>query len=148
MNDDALFCSKCGTKVSEPDFSNSTEPVNQAPQANEAPNETPAQNKPIKQKYALHEQKIREFLPVSLAIIVASIILWIIDSTLHPTGIGHTLPFLNFLLFTGVYSPLQMVRAIKTLNRKMYFKSILSFVLFGLLVTCFIIDFILLFNNA
>lgn len=142
MNDDALYCPKCGTKVNEVIEENKTseEPIN-----NESSNIASNQN--TKQRKAIHEQKIIEFLPISLAIVVASIIVWIIDSTAQLTGIGHIMPLLIFIIFSGGYSAISMIRAIKTLNRKMYFNSILSFVLFALLVTCFFVNLVMLFSR-
>lgn len=144
MNDDALFCSKCGTKVEEVENNNNEEVVEQ--KVEEAkPVETPKVNVKIKAKATpIYEQKIKEFLPISLAIIVCSIVVWIINGVAHPSGIGKIMPLLLFMLFTGGYAAISMVRAVKTLTRKIYYKSALSFVLFVLLVVCFIINFVYL----
>ena len=160
MNDDALFCSKCGTKVEEVTNNNNEEVVEQKvekvnannenkeviEQKEEAkPVEAPKANAKIKAKATpIYEQKIKEFLPISLAIIVSSIVVWIINGVAHPSGIGKIMPLLLFMLFTGGYAAISMVRAVKTLTRKIYYKSALSFVLFVLLVVCFIINFVYL----
>ena len=144
MNDDALFCSKCGTKVEEVTNNNNEEVVEQKVEEVK-PVETPEANVKIKAKATpIHEQKIKEFLPISLAIIVCSIVVWIINGVAHPSGIGKIMPLLIFMLFTGGYAAISMVRAVKTLTRKIYYKSALSFVLFVLLVVCFIINFVYL----
>lgn len=105
--------------------------------------------KKTKQRVAIHEQKVKDFLPVSLIIIGGSIILWIINKMIpHDFSVFADLfPFLLFLFMTIAYSVMSMIRAIKTLKRKIYFISVLSFVIFGLLVTCAIIDFIFLVNS-
>lgn len=105
--------------------------------------------KKTKQRVAIHEQKVKDFLPVSLIIIGGSIILWIINKMIpHNFSVfADVFPFLLFLFMTIAYSVMSMIRAIKTLKRKIYFISVLSFVIFGLLVTCAIIDFIFLVNS-
>lgn len=112
------------------------------------PEQTPTQEvqpaKAARKAPPFYEQKVREFLPISLVIIGCSIIFWIVDKFGHPTGITRIFPYLIFMLITIFYSVLSMMRAIKTLNRKMYFKAGLSFALFGLLVPCAFIDFIFL----
>ena len=126
---------------------------------NEATNETDIKEqneeintndgKKIKKRVSIHEQKIKEFLPIALAIIGCSIIFWMIDqlAPLDPTAITRIFPYLLFLFITIFYSVMSMIRAVKTLKRKIYFKSVLSFVLFGLLVTCVLIDFIFLVKS-
>lgn len=112
------------------------------------PEKAPAQEtqpaKAARKAPPIYEQKVREFLPISLVIIGCSIIFWIVDKFGHPTGITRIFPYLIFMLITIFYSVLSMMRAVKTLNRKMYFKAGLSFALFGLLVPCAFIDFIFL----
>ncbi len=83
-------------------------------------------------------------MPPPLALIVGSIVLWILNATLYPTGIAKVGPLLIFMLIPGVFGAISMVRAIKCLTRKIYYKSVLSFVFFGLLVACFFIDFVVL----
>ena len=155
MNDDALFCSKCGAKVSE--VAKPSEPKEMAPEkpaiaVNEKPAEEIIKEKPVEEapkraarKAApLYEQKVKELLPVSLAAIGCSLIMWIITATVHPTGILHIMPFIIFMIITAFLAVMSMIRAVKTLTRKIFFNSVLSFVLFGLLVTTFIINFIFL----
>ena len=145
MNDDALFCSKCGTKVEEVKVNNENKEVIEQKEEVSKPVEAPKANAKIKAKAApIYEQKIKEFLPISLAIIVCSIVMWIINGVAHPSGIGKIMPLLLFMLFSGGYAAISMVRAVKTLTRKIYLKSALSFVLFVLLVVCFIINFVYL----
>ena len=105
--------------------------------------------KKTKQRVSIHEQPIKEFLTISLAIIGCSIIFWMIDqlAPLDPTAITRIFPYLLFLFITIFNSVMSMIRAVKTLKRKIYLKSALSFVLFGLLVTCALIDFIFLVNS-
>ena len=105
--------------------------------------------KKTKQRVSIHEQPIKEFLTISLAIIGCSIIFWMIDqlASLDPTAITRIFPYLLFLFITIFNSVMSMIRAVKTLKRKIYLKSVLSFVLFGLLVTCALIDFIFLVNS-
>lgn len=105
--------------------------------------------KKIKKRVSIHEQKIKEFLPIALAIIGCSIIFWMIDqlAPLDPTAITRIFPYLIFLFITIFNAVMSMIRAVKTLKRKIYLKSVLSFVLFGLLVTCALIDFIFLVNS-
>lgn len=105
--------------------------------------------KKTKQRVSIHEQPIKEFLTISLAIIGCSIIFWMIDqlAPLDSTAITRIFPYLLFLFITIFNSVMSMIRAVKTLKRKIYLKSVLSFVLFGLLVTCALIDFIFLVNS-
>ena len=143
MNDDALFCSKCGAKV---EVKQEEKPAEEStPEVEQVKESAPKQK--IKQKTAIHEQKVKEFLPVSAALIVCSIIIWIINSVGHLTGIAHVMPLLIFMLLSGFLAAISMIRAVKTLRRKIYFNSVLSFVLFALLLTCLIIDFVILIKN-
>lgn len=143
MGDDALFCPKCGAKVEEVVIEKP------APQPNE---EKPVETKDapktnVKEKdprTPLYEQKVRDILLIPLVLIGCSIAIWIINTVGNLTGVGKIMPLLLFMLFSGLYATMSMIRAVKTLTRKIYFKSALSFVLFVLLVTCFIIDFVFL----
>ena len=167
MNDNALFCSQCGhkvqeikqeapkeevkveeikveeTKVEQPVVKEEAK-VEPEIKAQEAPAQEAQPAKAARKAPPIYEQKVREFLPISLVIIGCSIIFWIVDKFGHPTGITRIFPYLIFMLITIFYSVLSMMRAVKTLNRKMYFKAGLSFALFGLLVPCAFIDFIFL----
>lgn len=143
MGDDALFCPKCGAKVEEVVIEKP------APQPNE---EKPVETKDapktnVKEKdprTPLYEQKVRDILLIPLVLIGCSIAIWIINTVGNLTGVGKIMPLLLFMLFSGLHATMSMIRAVKTLTRKIYFKSALSFVLFVLLVTCFIIDFVFL----
>ena len=145
MNDDALFCPKCGTKVEV------VEENNVLPIEEEKPAETkdaPKTNVKVKgPRTPLYEQKVRDILLIPLVLIGCSIAIWIINTVGNLTGVGKIMPLLLFMLFSGLYAAMSMIRAVKTLTRKIYFKSALSFVLFVLLVTCFIIDFVFLINS-
>ena len=145
MNDDALFCPKCGTKVEV------IEENNVLPIEEEKPAETkdaPKTNVKAKgPRTPLYEQKVREILLIPLVIIGCSIAIWIINTVGNLTGVGKIMPLVLFILFSGLQAAMSMIRAVKTLTRKIYFKSALSFVLFVLLVTCFIIDFVFLINS-
>lgn len=143
MGDDALFCPKCGAKVEEVVIEKP------APQPNEEkPVETkdaPKTNVKVKDsRTPLYEQKVRDILLIPLVLIGCSIAIWIINTVGNLTGVGKIMPLLLFMLFSGLYATMSMIRAVKTLTRKIYFKSALSFVLFVLLVTCFIVDFVFL----
>ena len=146
MNDDALFCPKCGTKVEEAIEGTSLEqPAETKPVANET---APKNNTRIKgTRVSIHEQPVKQFLPVPLALIGCSIVLWIINSVAGLSGVGKIMPLLVFMFLSGFLSVMSMIRAIKTIKRQLYFKAALSFVLFALLVTCLIIDFVFLINS-
>lgn len=146
MNDDALFCPKCGTKVEEVVEEIITpQPVEEKPVANE---DAPKTNAKIKgQKIPLHEQKVSSFLPVPLALIGCSIALWIVNAVGNTSGFTRVFPLLLFMGLSVFLSVMSMIRAVKTLNRKIYFKAALSFVLFALLITCIIIDFVFLIQS-
>lgn len=147
MNDDALFCPKCGTKVEEVVKNNADQvAIEEKPIET---NEQPEKNKgKIKgQKIPLHEQKVSSFLPVPLALIACSIALWIINAVGNTSGFTRVFPLLLFMGLSVFLSVMSMIRAVKTLNRKIYFKSALSFVLFALLLTCIVIDFIFLIQS-
>lgn len=144
MNDDALFCPKCGTKVEEVIEEKS------APQSDEEKQvvnvETPKKN--IKgATVSIHEQPVKQFLPLPLALIACSIVLWIINAVGNTSGITRVMPLLIFMFLSGFLGVMSMIRAIKTIKRQLYFKSALSFVLFALLVTCLIIDFVFLIQS-
>lgn len=147
MNDDALFCPKCGTKVEEVVVEEKITP--QPVEEKQAPNEeAPKTNVKIKgQRVSIHEQPVKQFLPVPLALIACSIALWIINAVGNTSGFTRIFPLLLFMFLSGFLAVMSMIRAIKTLNRKIYFKAALSFVLFALLVACFIIDFIFLIQS-
>lgn len=148
MNDDALFCPKCGAKVEEVAIE---KPVPQSVEEKPASNEgTPKTNANIKVKGArlsIHEQPVKQFLPVPLALIGCSIALWIINAVGNTSGITRIMPLLIFMFLSGFLGAMSLIRGIKTIKRKLYFKAALSFVLFVLLVTCLIIDFIFLVNS-
>ena len=146
MNDDALFCPKCGTKVEEVVEEKITpQPVEEKQTPNE---EVPKTNVKIKgQRVSIHEQPVKQFLPVPLALIGCSIALWIINTVGNTSGSTRIFPLLLFMFLSGFLAVMSMIRAVKTLNRKIYFKAALSFVLFALLVTCFIIDFVFLVQS-
>jgi uncharacterized Zn finger protein (UPF0148 family) len=146
MNDDALFCPKCGTKVEEViEEKSPTQPVEEKSAPKE---EAPKTNVKVKgARLSIHEQPVKQFLPVPLALIGCSIALWIVNALGNTSGITRVMPLLIFMFLSGFLSVMSMIRAIKTLKRQLYFKAALSFVLFVLLVTCLIIDFIFLVNS-
>ena len=146
MNDDALFCPKCGTKVEEVIEEKSiTQPAIEKSAPKE---EAPKTNAKVKgARLSIHEQPVKQFLPVPLALIGCSIALWIVNAIGNTSGITRVMPLLLFMFLSGFLSVMSMIRAIKTLKRQLYFKAALSFVLFALLVTCLIIDFIFLVNS-
>jgi len=148
MNDDALFCPKCGTKVEELVEEKVTpQPVEEKPVANQEPPKTNANAKVKGARLSIHEQPVKQFLPVPLALIGCSIALWIINAVGNTSGITRIMPLLIFMFLSGFLGVMSLIRGIKTINRKLYFKAALSFVLFALLVTCLIIDFIFLVNS-
>lgn len=149
MNDDALFCPKCGNKVEEVKEENFVLPTVEEEKPVEE-KETPQVNPNAKvkgQRVSIHEQKVSSFLPVPLALIACSIAIWIINTVGNTSGITRIFPLLIFMFLSGFLSVMSMIRAVKTLKRKIYFKAALSFVLFALLVTCLIIDFVFLVNS-
>ena len=148
MNDDALFCPKCGTKVEEiSEEKVAPQPVEEKPVANQEPPKTNANAKVKGARLSIHEQPVKQFLPVPLALIGCSIALWIINALGNTSGITRIMPLLIFMFLSGFLGVMSLIRGIKTINRKLYFKAALSFVLFALLVTCLIIDFIFLVNS-
>jgi hypothetical protein len=148
MNDDALFCPKCGTKVEEiVEEKVAPQPVEEKPVANQEPPKTNANAKVKGARLSIHEQPVKQFLPVPLALIGCSIALWIINALGNTSGIARIMPLLIFMFLSGFLGVMSLIRGIKTINRKLYFKAALSFVLFALLVTCLIIDFIFLVNS-
>ena len=157
MGDDALFCPKCGAKVEEvalekpapqPVEEKPTEqPIQEKPVANQEPPKTNANVKVKGARVSIHEQPVKQFLPVPLALIGCSIALWIVNAVGNTSGFTRIFPLLLFMFLSGFLSVMSMIRAIKTLKRQLYFKAALSFVLFALLVTCLIIDFIFLVNS-
>ena len=144
MNDDDLFCPRCGAKVNPP--IEEQKPMQQ--QEPVAVNETPKEEvKPKKVKGkapSTFEQPPKQFLPVPLALIACSIAIWIINAVAGLTGIPKVMPLLIFMLLSGFLGVMSMIRAVKKLNRKIYFDAALSFVLFALLIVCLIIDFVFL----
>ncbi|MBR2505446.1 MAG: zinc-ribbon domain-containing protein [Bacilli bacterium] len=146
MNDDALFCPKCGTKVEEViEEKSTTQPVEEKSVPNE---EAPKTNAKVKgARVSIHEQPVKQFLPLPLALIVCSIALWIVNAVGNTSGITRVMPLLIFMFLSGFLGVMSLIRAINTIKRQLYFKSALSFVLFALLVTCLIIDFIFLINS-
>ena len=157
MNDDALFCPKCGSKVEEVieekvvpqpvEEKPAEKPVEEKPVANQEPPKTNANAKVKGARLSIHEQPVKQFLPVPLALIGCSIALWIINALGNTSGITRIMPLLIFMFLSGFLGVMSLIRGIKTINRKLYFKAALSFVLFALLVTCLIIDFIFLVNS-
>ena len=157
MGDDALFCPKCGAKVEEvveekvapqPVEEKPTEqPIQEKPVANQEPPKTNANVKVKGARLSIHEQPVKQFLPVPLALIGCSIALWIINALGNTSGITRIMPLLIFMFLSGFLGVMSLIRAIKTIKRQLYFKAALSFVLFALLVTCLIIDFIFLVNS-
>ena len=148
MNDDALFCPKCGTKVEEVvEEKVAPQLVEEKPVANQEPPKTNANAKVKGARLSIHEQPVKQFLPVPLALIGCSIALWIINALGNTSGITRIMPLLIFMFLSGFLGVMSLIRGIKTINRKLYFKAALSFVLFALLVTCLIIDFIFLVNS-
>ena len=157
MNDDALFCPKCETKVEEVieekvvpqpvEEKPAEKPVEEKPVANQEPPKTNANAKVKGARLSIHEQPVKQFLPVPLALIGCSIALWIINALGNTSGITRIMPLLIFMFLSGFLGVMSLIRGIKTINRKFYFKAALSFVLFALLVTCLIIDFIFLVNS-
>ena len=157
MNDDALFCPKCGTKVEEVieekvvpqpvEEKPAEKPVEEKPVANQEPPKTNANAKVKGARLSIHEQPVKQFLPVPLALIGCSIALWIINAVGNTSGITRVMPLLIFMFLSGFLGVMSLIRGIKTINRKLYLKAALSFVLFALLVTCLIIDFIFLVNS-
>lgn len=146
MNDDALFCPQCGTKVEEVvEDKIAPQPVEDKPASNEETSKTNAKIK--RARVSIHEQTVKQFLPLALVLIGFSIALWIINAVGNTSGFIRVFPLLLFMGLSVFLSVMSMIRAVKTLNRKIYFKSALSFVLFALLVTCLIIDFIFLVNS-
>lgn len=143
--DEALFCSKCGNRVATPEVE---EPVQEEASVKPVMEEAPAENsQPVKKTRKatpIHEQKIKEFLPVTLALIVASIIIWIINSVGSLSGVAKIAPLLIFMMLSVFLAVMSMIRGVKTLLRAKYLIGVLSLVLFVLLFTCFIIDFVFL----
>lgn len=167
LNDDALFCSRCGAKVEEVKEEKVTDIFVEKP-AEEEEKPAPVEEKPVVVEEAIkeepvkvakpnarvkgprlsiHEQPIKSFLPAPLALIVCSIAIWIINAVGNTSGIGRVLPLLLFMFLSGFFAVMSMIRAVKTIKRQLYFKAALSFVLFALLVTCFIIDFVFLVQS-
>lgn len=146
MNDDALFCPKCGTKVEEViEEKSTTQPTIEKPTTNE---EAPKTNAKVKgARVSIHEQPVKQFLPVPLALIGCSIALWIVNAVGNTSGITRVFPLLLFMFLSGFLGVMSLIRGIKTIKRQLYFKSALSFVLFALLVTCLIIDFVFLIQS-
>ena len=95
MNDDALFCPKCGTKVEEVVVEEKITP--QPVEEKQAPNEeAPKTNVKIKgQRVSIHEQPVKQFLPVPLALIACSIALWIINAVGNTSGFTRIFPLLS-----------------------------------------------------
>lgn len=145
MNDDALFCSKCGAKVEE---GAEQQPASVA----EAPKVEPS--KPVKtrtraqiQRVPLEEQSEKQFLPVPLALLGCSIVIWIINGVASTSGITRIMPLVLFMLLSGFFGAMSIIRALKTYKKELYFRAALAFVLFILLVTSFIIDFVFLIQS-
>ena len=154
MDDEALFCPRCGTKAAsitqEDTQDNQENVVVESPERVEEKaevKEEPKNNvKTARKATPLHEQKVKEFLPVAIAAIVCSIAMWILQATLSPTGIPKVLPLLIFVMLDTLFGVLNLVRAIKCLNRKNFFIAALSFVLTTLLFVCSIVNLIFLMS--
>ena len=156
MDDEALFCPRCGTKAAsinqqENPVVEETQEVEKQEGIEETAQVKEEQNKNAKVKTArkatpLHEQKVKEFLPVAIAAIVCSIAMWILQATLSPTGIFKVMPLLIFALLDTLFGVLNLVRAIQCLNRKNFFIAALSFVLATLLFICSIVNLIFLMS--
>ena len=144
MVDEARFCPKCGNKVAEI-TEQAYEPSQQEPVVKEAPKTA---NKNVKSPAKpLHEQTLKDFLPLSLIVIIGSLALWIIQSLSHPDGILRVMPLIIFMIPSGAYGAMNLMRAIKCYKLQSYYKAALSFVLSGLLITCLIIDLIRLIGG-
>ena len=144
MPDDARFCPKCGTKVAEI-VGQENEPIKEERVVQETPKKA---NKNVKSPAKpLHEQNLKDFLPLSLAVIIGSLALWIVQSLAHPDGILRVMPLIIFMIPSGAYGAMNLVRAIKCYKLQSYYKAALSFVLSGLLITCLIIDLIRLIGG-
>lgn len=156
MGDDSLFCPKCGAKVEEVVIEKpapqpveekpAEQPVEEKSVANQEPSKTNTNVKVKEARISIHEQPVKQFLPVPLTVIACSIPLWIINAVGYTSGITRIMPLLIFMLLSGFLGVMSLIRGIKTINRKFYFKAALSFVIFVLLVTCLIIDFVFLFS--
>lgn len=148
LPDEALFCPHCGTKVEGPVAENNNQPIQEEKPVVASETSQTNPNAKIKgQRVPLYEQKVLSILLVPLVLIGCSIILWIINAFGNTSGITRVFPLLLFMFFSGFLSVMSMIRAVKALTRKIYFKSALSFVLFALLVTCLIIDFVFLIQS-
>ena len=144
MEDEALFCSKCGTKAAP-----IIEEKKESYEEDQVVEETPKKpNKAVKgPAKPLHEEKLKEFLPVSLVVIAATILLWIIQNLVHPTDILRVMPLIIFTIIGGFYGILNLLRAKQCYKRQIYFKAALSLVLAVVLFTCTIIDLITLIGG-
>ena len=140
LPDGAMFCPKCGEKVSQVENNNKKQEILHQTSTNSLPNnsKTTIKAKPIE------EQKAKEFLPPPLALIACSIIVWILNGTVGPSGIAKIMPLILFVLLSGFFSAIQIYRAIKTYKKEMYFEACLSLVLGVLLFVCLIMNFIFL----
>lgn len=144
MPDDACFCPKCGTKVAEI-VEQENEPIKEERVVQETPKKA---NKNVKSPAKpLHEQNLKDFLPLSLIVIIGSLALWIVQSLAHPTGILRVMPLIIFMIPSVSYGAMNLIRAIKCYKLQSYYKAALSLVLSGLLITCLIIDFIRLIGG-
>ncbi len=147
MDDDALFCPKCGTRAA-PIEENKSEVVEErlAVQQRPAAQETPKNGKARKQEAKpIYEQSVKEIIPPPIALVVCSMIMWILNATMHPTGISHYLPLILFCFMCVAFGVVNLVRGIKTATRNIYLKCALSFVMFGLLAVCAVINVIFLY---
>ena len=144
MVDEARFCPKCGNKVAEI-TEQAYEPSQQEPVVQEVP-KTAKKNVKSPAK-PLHEQTLKDFLPLSLIVIIGSLALWIVQSLAHPDGILRAMPLIIFMIPSGAYGAMNLIRAIKCYKLQSYYKAALSLVLSGLLITCLIIDVIRLIGG-
>ena len=144
MVDEARFCPKCGNKVAEI-TEQAYEPSQQEPVVQESPKTA---NKNVKSPAKpLHEQTLKDFLPLSLVIVICTFALWIVQSLAHPTGILRVMPLIIFMIPSATYGAMNLIRAVKCYKLQSYYKAALSLVLSGLLITCLIIDFIRLIGG-
>ena len=102
MEDEALFCSKCGTKAAP-----IIEEKKESYEEDQVVEETPKKpNKAVKgPAKPLHEEKLKEFLPVSLVVIAATILLWIIQNLVHPTDILRVMPLIISFVAAVTHTP-------------------------------------------
>jgi hypothetical protein len=92
-------------------------------------------------------KRVSIFFLFPLIIIAGSIDVWLIASLAGGSGITRIMPLVVFIILSGGFVVISMMRAIKTWKKQIYFNATLSFVLFALLATCVIIHFIYFINS-